>query len=197
MRKHGIENFTFEVIEECSTKELTDEREKFWIAHFDSRNREKGYNLHVGGRSGNDESFRKLSEALKGNTHCVGRIASPETCEKLKKCGRITTERRFGAKEIVTEERVCHCGKTFTVTYSINRKAYVRGTCSTKCSQSRERSIEIRNKIAASLRFEPPEALLLAIKANTPLVQLATEFDVSYSTLKRLKRKVTHDSMCL
>lgn len=101
MRKHGIENFEFEVIEECDDFQV-DEREKFWIAHYDSTNRDKGYNLSKGGQGHTKESRRKLSEALKGNTHCVGRKASLETRKKLKietyiKLGRIlaSLEREF------------------------------------------------------------------------------------------------------
>jgi group I intron endonuclease len=189
MRKHGVESFSFEVIEECAD-DLVDEREKFWIKHYDSTNLDKGYNLEPGGKGHTDEGRRKLSEALKGNTHCVGRVASDETRDKLRKCGQITTERRFGPKEEVTEDRTCRCGNTFRVTYSPDRKAHVRETCSEKCARARERSPETRNKISTALRFEPPEALLQAIKASMPLVQLMDDFGVSYSTLKRLKQRV-------
>lgn len=189
MRKHGIENFSFEIIEECAD-DLVDDREKFWISHFDSTDLDKGYNLELGDKGWSDENRRTLSEALKGNTHCAGRVASQETREKLRKCGQITTKRRFGTREYVTEDRTCRCGTTFTVTYSINRKSHVRETCSEKCSHSRERFPETRSRISAALRFEPSDALVQAIKANTPLVQLMNEHDVSYSTLKRLKQKI-------
>lgn len=49
MRKYGIENFDFEVIEEC-TKEKLNEREIYWISYYDSFN--KGYNMTQGGESG-------------------------------------------------------------------------------------------------------------------------------------------------
>ena len=47
IRKYGIENFSFEVIEEC-TKELLSEREIYWIAYYNSY--ENGYNSTLGGR---------------------------------------------------------------------------------------------------------------------------------------------------
>lgn len=34
-RKYGIENFTFEVVEECNRDELND-KERYWINHYDS-----------------------------------------------------------------------------------------------------------------------------------------------------------------
>ena len=45
-RKYGIENFSFSVIEECE-QSLLNEREKFWIQHYNSF--ECGYNMTVGG----------------------------------------------------------------------------------------------------------------------------------------------------
>lgn len=46
MRKYGIENFTFEVIEECQNEELN-EREIYWISYYDSF--QNGYNMTPGG----------------------------------------------------------------------------------------------------------------------------------------------------
>lgn len=48
MRKYGIKNFSFEVIEECLPEQLN-EREIYWIAYYDSFNKEKGYNMTPGG----------------------------------------------------------------------------------------------------------------------------------------------------
>lgn len=48
INKYGINNFTFEIIEECPVEQLN-EREKFWIEYFDSYN--NGYNRTIGGDS--------------------------------------------------------------------------------------------------------------------------------------------------
>ncbi len=48
MRAHGIDNFKFEIIEECVPEKLN-EREVYWIAYYDSFNKEKGYNMTPGG----------------------------------------------------------------------------------------------------------------------------------------------------
>ena len=47
MRKYGIENFIFTEIEYCDDS-LLDEREIYWIAHYDSYN--NGYNSTTGGK---------------------------------------------------------------------------------------------------------------------------------------------------
>lgn len=45
-RKYGIENFSFEVLEECEVEELK-EKEKYWINYYNSY--KKGYNATPGG----------------------------------------------------------------------------------------------------------------------------------------------------
>lgn len=44
--KYGVENFTFEILEICN-KELLLEREKYWIAFYDTYH--NGYNMNDGG----------------------------------------------------------------------------------------------------------------------------------------------------
>ena len=34
-RKYGIENFTFEIVEQCGIEQL-DERERYWINYYDN-----------------------------------------------------------------------------------------------------------------------------------------------------------------
>lgn len=49
MRKYGIENFTFSIVEECATEELNN-REIYWINYYNSL--EDGYNMIPGGSNG-------------------------------------------------------------------------------------------------------------------------------------------------
>lgn len=53
IRKYGIEHFSFEVIEECSEEQLN-EREKYWIAFYNSyfnNENSSGYNMTRGGEN--------------------------------------------------------------------------------------------------------------------------------------------------
>ena len=47
LNKHGVTQFIFEVLEECSKEDLND-REIYWIKHFDTVS-PAGYNLTSGG----------------------------------------------------------------------------------------------------------------------------------------------------
>jgi len=104
-QKYGPENHTFEILEviqERATEELTqlelNEREIFFIAKFNTRNKEFGMNLKEGGSYGkhSEESKIKMSVAQKGKKRplrseetkrkqsiaLTGRIVSPETKAK-------------------------------------------------------------------------------------------------------------------
>lgn len=48
IRKYGLENFEFEILEECKIEELN-EKEMYYISHFNSNDLAKGYNLTNGG----------------------------------------------------------------------------------------------------------------------------------------------------
>lgn len=79
IKKYGLENFNFEIIEQCSPEEL-DDREIYWIKYYESFNKEKGYNLTRGGggkRCNYDEIFQLWEQGYK----------CKEIMEKLN-CGR-------------------------------------------------------------------------------------------------------------
>lgn len=64
-KKYGIGAFSFEVIEECTIEELN-EREIYWIAHFDSFN--NGYNMALGGEACNGTNDKVVYQYdLSGN----------------------------------------------------------------------------------------------------------------------------------
>lgn len=71
IRKYGIENFKFEILEECQ-KEKLDERERYWIQYYHTWLGDpecKGYNITDGGKQGRkaepeylDEVYQMLRE---------------------------------------------------------------------------------------------------------------------------------------
>ena len=67
MIKHGIEKFTFSVIEVCD-QDIMEERELFWMRYFNSTSRDFGYNLRTdecGAMIVHDLTRKKISERLK------------------------------------------------------------------------------------------------------------------------------------
>jgi len=96
LHKYGDENFDWEIIEECNSKEQLNEREQYYISKLNTL-RPNGYNLTLGGDGGtlgykhteetkeklrkpkSEETKKKLSESHKGKK------LSEETKEKISK----------------------------------------------------------------------------------------------------------------
>lgn len=80
IRKYGRENFKIEQIDSATTKEELNEKEIYWIKFYDATNRDKGYNIKIGGSSSPcpEEIKIKISNSTKG------RIVSDLTRQKLR-----------------------------------------------------------------------------------------------------------------
>jgi group I intron endonuclease len=88
----GFSNFTWEQIDTAETQEELGRKEIYWIAHYDSTNPDKGYNLKDGGINGkpSEETRRKQSEAHigqipwnKGKEGLTHRPPSEETRRRI------------------------------------------------------------------------------------------------------------------
>ena len=91
IRKYGTECWKVEVLEEVNNIELLNEAEMKWIEHYDTFNRDKGYNSTNGGENGfifSDETKEKMRQAK------LGKSLSEETKEKMKQSmlGKTHTE---------------------------------------------------------------------------------------------------------
>jgi len=60
---YGADSFEFNVLEYCDEDSLKD-NEEWWVAYFDSSNREKGYNLTEGGDSNPMENPLTVKKAM-------------------------------------------------------------------------------------------------------------------------------------
>lgn len=103
MRKYGIDAFSFEVVDTASNQEELDEKERFWIAHCNSKH-PNGYNLTAGGAGTfdyhhTDDDKKRMSSLKKGvfdgeNNSFYGKHHSAAQIEKWKRerKGRKLTE---------------------------------------------------------------------------------------------------------
>ena len=80
IRKHGLESFKVELLEECPMEDL-DKREIFYISHYESL-APKGYNLTQGGGKNKVESEETKKKRIEAHT---GKIHSEDTKSKISK----------------------------------------------------------------------------------------------------------------
>lgn len=72
LRKYGIENFKFEIIEKCNQDKLND-REMYWISYYDSY--KNGYNSTLGGDGLLQVDREEFKDYFLKNNPCVKEIA--------------------------------------------------------------------------------------------------------------------------
>lgn len=98
IRKHGIEHFQIEPVEECAN-ELLNERECYWIQHYDSLR--KGYNSTIGGAGStkNQVAIVKNGQIQKIYTTLM-EAASDNGCDYSRTCD-VCAGRRDSTKGIV------------------------------------------------------------------------------------------------
>lgn len=106
IRKYGLENFSFEILEECSKEELN-EKEKFYVSKYSSNQEEFGYNLTAGGDSVgqkskklSDEELRNVISDLKNTTLSQAEIGQKYNIAQTTVSGINRGEFRYQETEI-------------------------------------------------------------------------------------------------
>lgn len=103
MAHHGIDNFSFEIIESAPLDQL-DAREQFWVAELRSNVYGEGYNLTEGGKSTrglkwSDESRKRLSQSMKGKMSGEANPFYGKThSQYVRDCTAASNRRRTGMK---------------------------------------------------------------------------------------------------
>lgn len=106
MRRYGINNFSFEIIEECPS-ELLNEKEIYWIKHFNTyRN---GYNNTLGGDHGYKVNREELLNYYNNITHDIDNICDyfkikKKTVFKILRENNIICDRYVSKEE---EMKIC------------------------------------------------------------------------------------------
>lgn len=111
IKHYGIENFEKLLVQYVETAEEANDQEIFWIAHYDTTNPEKGYNISKGGngirlehswnagKKGiySKETLQKMRKAKEGNKNALGHKLTDEGKQKMSEMKKGNTYRK-GAK---------------------------------------------------------------------------------------------------
>ena len=88
IEKYGWENIEHLLLEDNLTKEEAEEKEKYYIQLYDTRNQEKGYNLAIGGNTATKYNYEELLEDWNLGLS-IGEIAEKHNCVHQEIIGRI------------------------------------------------------------------------------------------------------------
>jgi group I intron endonuclease len=97
--QYGVDSFEFGILEECTEEQLSN-KEKFWIAKYQSYDRSFGYNKTYGGE------FGRLSDEIVQRTASKLRLVK-HTQEMKDKISKTLTGRRRPKDEIEKAARAC------------------------------------------------------------------------------------------
>lgn len=192
IKKYGKENFCYEILTVCSTQEIADYWEDFFIEKYDSRNRKKGYNLRGGGSHGklSNEQKEKLSASKRGkklseehkNKISIGGMGRKATENTKKKMSR-------SMREISLE----HEKEILSSPLSSGKLSKQIGVSAASIRRYRKKAQQQRpntgglgliplNKNQTKLSKQQIEEI---INSNLSELELAQEFDVHPTTIKR------------
>lgn len=132
IQKYGWDNFEHNILFINLTKEEACCKEQKLIKQFNSMNREYGYNSTSGGEIFymNEETRKKLSQAMMGNKNGLGHPCSEEKKKKISEAqkGRKLTEEHKRKLSIAASERHVPCSeekkKKLSKNYPIKRQVY-------------------------------------------------------------------------
>lgn len=115
IQKYGWNNFEHNILFENLTKEQACKKEQELIKHFDSMNRNFGYNATSGGDIFvlNEEARKKKSISMFGNKNGLGHPCSEEKKEKISKAqkGKQLTKQHKEKLSIAAKQRHVSCSE--------------------------------------------------------------------------------------
>lgn len=171
IRKHGEDNFMFEVIEEC-TDDVVNEREQHWVTQHDSYNYEKGYNMTPGG------GHFELSEEQRQKQQQMMREQNPtrlpEVREKLRQAGLGRKLSEQTRKKISDAKRECK------PRFGHHHNEETRLKISESNRGVRHRRAKLTDDLVRDIR---KELLVSSINATSK------KFNLAFSTVRNIKER--------
>lgn len=182
-RKYGIENFSFEIIEECCVKDL-DEKEQYYIDEYDSIN--MGYNqvlVNQKGVSITPKIFSKIIEELQNNQH----DSTEQIGKKFNLSGRHI--RMINNGEVWFRDDLTYPIRPPFYNVIINKKSYNKQTKQYECvichksiwkgcTYCRECNSKLQQKAKRPSRDELKQMI-----RTMPFLKIAKEFNVSNTSI--------------
>lgn len=179
IRKYGLQNFTFEVIEECIPSQL-DEKEKYYIQKYKSNQIEFGYNLTAGGQSATTVS--KISESdlkIIYNLLINSTLSEEEISKQFNVSQRTISGINLGQTNVKT-------GYSYPLRQKKNNEKKYCLDCGKEISKQAIRCVSCSNKEKAkNISGKPKREILKSEIRNIPFTKLGEKYGVSDNAIKK------------
>lgn len=178
LRKYGIENFTFEIIEECPpVLEILNQREIYWIAYYDSYN--NGYNATLGGQTGVVTSYKLTDDIITMIKNDL--INSNLTYNELHKKYNISTGR---ISEINTGKIYQDSSLNYPLRQSKKNTQQICPYCGRRKDKTAECCIECYKTRYVKQYPITREQLKMLIRSQ-PFTKIGAQFNVTDNTIRK------------
>lgn len=174
IRKYGINNFSFVILEECN-KTLLNEREIYWISYYDSY--ANGYNETTGGNNQEqsvqfDNNFIALIQQVL--------LQSDDTYEKIHQQYNISLGR-------ISEINTGKIGFNKTLSYPLRqkKKEWKCIYCEKTISKGQTACVDCANKQKRKIQERPSREDLKKEIRNNSFTQIGKQYGVSDNTIRK------------
>lgn len=172
IRKYGIENFTFSIIEECN-KDILNDKEQYWISFYDSF--ENGYNLTSGGET--QEASRKFDNTFISQIQEI-LLNTDETYNEISNEYNISIGR-------ISEINTGKIGYNENFSYPLRkRKKYICEKCGKEIYKGSKLCIDCAN-LSRRIVERPSREKLKEMIRNLPFTQIGKKYNVSDNTIRK------------
>lgn len=176
IRKYGLDNFRFEVIEECLIADLND-RESYWIKYYNSTDINNGYNMTI--EASASGTYQKLNpQAVKDIREAL--LNSEILLKDLAKKYNVTAE-------AITDINQGHSFREDEFDYPLRKRNFNNNKCiccgkliSLKAVRCEKCSHEHMRKVVRPSREELKELI-----RTTPFLTIAKSYNVTDNAIRR------------
>lgn len=174
LRKYGVDNFSFVILEECD-KSLLNKQEEYWIAFYNSY--EQGYNETPGGNQQEVTAWisKELVDIIKQNL-----LNSQKTYEQLHNEFGISIGR-------ISEINTGKYGYDKNLTYPLRSKKQIFNfckTCGVEISKGSEYCIECAGRAKRTVERPSREELKRLIR-SLPFTVIGKQYGISDNGIKK------------
>lgn len=184
MRKYGLENFIFEVIEECSIEELS-EKELKWILFYHSNEPEYGYNKTTDTSTSaafqklNVQKVREIKDALMNS-----RVLLKDLAKKYGVTGEAITDINQG-HSFYDNKADYPLRKTLKELGIKNGTYCICQRCGKEISEGATYCVECSHFFLRKTERPTKEELLYLMQISSSVVEISKMFGVSDNTIRK------------